>query len=435
MLFDLTMVVPLGQSIQAVKGQSEKKLAFDAAYAALAKKKQMPPKHTLNFEELVMCFADKRFLPDLQEDLFEEFKAAYDLVQKTPDKSKLDVRLRVNMINTTVCPRALFIRINVVLFSRGDGCLPNSGHPNYPKNYPGYYLNYVAHDLGAAALVGACWGVIAPTNKFGPYISKMTGLYQHCLNQLKTYYFDLSDKNVYNSFIALINLGKIKAKTNYQEVVGAYHGNERADAERLRDLAYHSKLDEVLKGAYCRYQSTASIKKETLIPREVFLIEAGRLLKLLTEYSICDFPLPIRRLRLMAKLGERVGYFPKTEYIEILAAMLYYGVLTENDLPVFEQPAQCITEAMVIRDLLVSRHGVATAQYVRGELKEARVAVLQRLDEDINMPGLNDTVADHHQQDQMMGEDPQAGIQVPTGENAMPFNGDEMLMEAENMFA
>lgn len=371
-----------GMRVDIPTCESERKVAFKKMLMVLRDQYEMSSDYVYNFEEVILFFSNKRLLPIKNNTFYKEVREAYETLSKTPNKSTLPQPLKDLMMDTTVCPRALFIRLNVIFVDENNPTLPSAGHYERPSNYPAFYLTGVAYSLGIAPLVGASWGRVIKGTRGGSYVHSMIALYDKCYAKLKQFHFDFEDPATQDRLIGLMGAGRIKAKTMYQDSLGNYQEGERDIINQKRELYYYTGLDEFLKIGYLNYQAGEAARKSSPMSFDDFTVRAGRLLKFVTEYCITDFPLPSSRLRLTEILSGLFQENPLQHYTRILGGLLYYGVLTLKMLAPYQNYEQILSEAIEDCRQRIQAGGMAVAEYISTKDKYKRMEKLKLLESD-----------------------------------------------------
>lgn len=160
--------------------------------------------------------------------------------------------------------------------------------------------------------------------------------------------------------------------------MGYYTAEQRERNQEKRDLAYYSKVDEVIKKAYVRHQASACNNDEQVRNCREFTLELSQLIRLVTETCPAEFPLSRERLTLLNSLGRELGLFPLDEYVEVLGTMLYFGTLSDLGLRCYNQPPEIVEEALAIKNRMIANFGMGTAIYAKNPNKDERInAIMQ----------------------------------------------------------
>lgn len=365
---------------------SERYLACTQSYDFLSRRYQMPPLRSLTLEEMSLCYMQQRYLPPANQEDYDQYVASYMLVSSSRNKAQLPEELRDRLMITSICPRSLFLRICLVLITTGRRPLPTPGHFNQPENFSGKYLGYVAHFLGVSEYVGTVWAPLRHTAEFGPYIGKMTRLYQLAYAKLARGYFNFRNRNTVKDFTCLLALARIKNKTAHQHYMGYYTQIQRDQHEQKRHLAYYNKLDEVIKKGYAYHQAFACTNNLPVRNCIEFTFDACQLIKLVTEFCVTEFPLSRERLLLLNNVARDLELFPLDEYVEVLGTMIYYGTINADGLESYNQPPEIVEQASAMKDRMVAAYGQGTALYVRKEDKAQRINSLTMAGATLNVP-------------------------------------------------
>jgi hypothetical protein len=241
---------------------------------------------------------------------------------------------------------------------------------------------FCAKKLDPHNITGAYWGQITPATDVGSYLVKLSNICNTMAINLKDNYgFDLSLPIVYNEMRILSNIGRVKGKTGYQNTVYCYREGRQAHIMQSRTDSYYKKLEEVITNhwpAYCRHV----VKNKITTPSEEYYYRnMGECLKLLTEFSICDLPLPVSRLKLLHTFAKRFNVDLLVEYAALLGAMMMHGIFTNQTLRAFGQPIAIIERANICKERLIADHGDPKAIYHTKETRLDRLNYLKSIDD------------------------------------------------------
>lgn len=365
---------------------SERYIACTQSYQFLSRTYQMPPIRSLTLEEMSFCYMQQRYLPPANQEEYDRYVERYMTVSTSRNKAQLPAELRDRMMITSVCPRSLFLRINLVLISTNRKPLPTAGRFDQPENFSGKYLGYVAHSLGVSEYVGTAWAPLRYTDRFGTYIEKMTRLYHLAYAKLATNFVNFRSQNTVKDFTCLMALARVKNKTAHQDYMSYYMEGQRDQNDDKRHIAYYNKLDEVIKKAYINHQAHACLNNLPIRKCSDFTFDICQLIKLVTEFCVAEFPLPRNRLLLLNNVARDIGLFPLNEYVMVLGAMLYFGTITNEGLVAYDQPPELVEQASAIKDGMIANYGHGTAVYFRKRDKNERLNSLLAAGSEISVP-------------------------------------------------
>lgn len=361
---------------------TEREIALTRLRDALGRVYQLPPRYVLTFEELQLVLTMRKSLPQVDEQGYQDFHRRFTRIRRAIDKRQLEEYGTDQFIITEVCPRALYHRINTVVISNGMPPIPTAGHPRHVRNYPTEYLAYTAFRIGAANITGLTNSLPRHIQNLGTYISRMSWLYENALQRLVLeFHFNMDDRDIRAYFDALVTEGRILAKTPYQHSIEIYSAEKALQLHQKRTRDYLIKFDEFMKIGLKRYQSRCAEANQAAISAEAFMVTVGRLVKLLTEYSISDFPLPSKRVRLVRILSGGGPDCPLNGYLELLGKMFYHGVITPDHARVFDQGDDTIQQASMIADNLREQFGEGQAIYHNHQNRGERINLFHDLDQ------------------------------------------------------